>query len=122
MNASRQNQSKAPGATSVQSLLPRYAFTIAYNHWLRWSRFSPDQKVAAMAAAGALLWPLGVLRGCAGLWWLLTGRRAPGRLGHWLGGPPLAIVNPFVKPLPADYAAAARRVRAAASRRHDPNH
>src|SRR5260370_16424012 len=76
MNATRQTPSQAPGATSVKSLLLRYAFTIAYNNWLRSSRFSADQKHAAMAAAGDLLWPLGVLRGCAHFWWLLTGRNS----------------------------------------------
>jgi hypothetical protein len=76
-------------------LLARYAWIIALREWMRFDRVRPEVRLGTSAFMGAVLAPFVVFGWpVARLWWLLTGRRLPGRVG-WLFPPPRVFADPF---------------------------
>jgi hypothetical protein len=80
-------------------LLRHYIWSITVRELSRSRIISPETKVGVIALTGVLMSPF-VVGSFA--WWLLTGKRLPGRLGRWLPPPSAVMVDPFPKQLPAD--------------------
>lgn len=80
-------------------LLRHYIWSIAARELSRSRMISARAKVGVIALAGVAMSPF-VIGSYA--WWLLTGKRLPGRLGRWLPPPNAVIIDPFPKQLPAD--------------------
>jgi len=70
----------------------RYAWRIGLREVLRSPRISAETRVVTIVLTGLLISPFVV--GSA-IWWLLTGRRLPGRLGRWFPPPTTVFVNPI---------------------------
>jgi hypothetical protein len=79
--------------------LRHYLWSIIVRELSRSRMISAEAKVGVIALAGLLMSPFVV---GSFVWWLLTGKRLPGRLGRWLPPPGAVIVHPFPKQLPAD--------------------
>ncbi len=81
-------------------LLRHYIWSITVRELSRSRMISAEAKVGVIALTGVLVSPFVV---GSFVWWLLTGKRLPGRLGRWLPPPSaVVIVDPFHKQLPAD--------------------
>jgi hypothetical protein len=74
-----------------------YVWVIALRELLRVPRIPVEIRRGSVLLAGLLTSPF-VISGFA--WWVLTGKRLPGRLGAWLHDPTVVRVNMFTK-LPA---------------------
>lgn len=99
---------------SARRLLVRCVWGIAVREFARAEFVSAETRIAVIVLAGVVVAPfVVVLGGGSYLWWLITGRRLPGRLGRWLGPPAETFASqsgPKVASLPPD-------IREALSRR-----
>lgn len=85
--------------THPKRFFRHYLWSITVRELSRSRMISPQAKVAVIALAGLVMSPFVV---GSFVWWLLTGKRLPGRLGRWLPSPSAVIVDPFPTQLPAD--------------------
>jgi hypothetical protein len=68
--------------------LLRFALLAAWREALRTPRVPADAKVSALFLVGAVASPfVVVISGTSFIWWLITGKRLPGRIGQWVGPP-----------------------------------
>jgi hypothetical protein len=80
-------------------LLRHYIWSITVRELARSRSVSAETKVGVIVLTGLLVSPFVI---SSFVWWLLTGKRLPGRLGRWFPSPTTVIVDPFPKRLPPD--------------------
>jgi len=83
----------------LKRVLLRYVWTISFHELMRARAIPAEVRVGVLFLAGLLMVPF-VL--ASYIWWLLSGKRLPGRLGRRLPLPNVVVVTPFPKNLPAD--------------------
>jgi hypothetical protein len=76
----------------LKRVLRSYAWRIGVRELLRCRRIPGQARLTGIVGAGCLMSPFVV--GSA-IWWLLTGKPLPGRLGHWFPPPTKVTVDPF---------------------------
>lgn len=95
---------------SIKRLLVRYVWTVVLAELERSPHVSDEAKVFGVTLIGGLVVSPVVV--AAYVWWLITGRRLPGRLGTWVGSPAKLSFDPFPRrPLPKEVLEAMTRLR-----------
>jgi hypothetical protein len=70
---------------SIKRLLVGYLWTVVLTELERTPRISDEANVAGVTLLGGFVFAPVVVG--AYVWWLITGKRLPGRLGSWVGSP-----------------------------------
>lgn len=70
---------------SIKRLLVGYLWTVVLTELGRSPRISDETKVVGVTPLGGFVIAPVVVG--AYVWWLITGKRLPGRLGSWVGSP-----------------------------------
>lgn len=83
----------------LKRVLLRYVWTICFRELMRARAIPAEVRVGVLFLAGLLMVPFML---ASYIWWLLSGKRLPGRVGRRLPLPNVVVVIPFPKNLPAD--------------------
>ncbi len=95
---------------SIKRLLVGYMWTVVLTELERTPRISDEAKVAGVTLLGGFVFAPVVVG--AYVWWLMTGKRLPGRLGRWVGSPAkLSFGSIPRRPPPKELSQAVERLR-----------
>ncbi len=96
---------------SMKRLLVGYLWTVVLTELERSPRISDEAKVVGVTLLGGFVIAPVVVG--AYVWWLITGKRLPGRLGSWVGSPArLSFGSSPRRPPPKELREAVERLRA----------
>ena len=104
---------------SIKRLLVGYLWTVVLTELERTARISDEAKVAGVTLLGGFVIAPVVVG--AYVWWLITGKRLPGRLGSWVGSPAkLSYGSIPRRPPPKEMSQAVQRLRSTSQRPNCP--